>query len=160
MLPEYYIPPFKDFEHTYLYLILKENGYKKIESRDFCFDKDVFIIYYYSELKDRMIKINKKYAVYPVYTPREVFLNIETLDRLEEYSEKELENIQDLISSADENIKAMGIKILSRIHPKYILKMINNNKRRFYYASSIIPDDPYVKYLEDCATNRKWTGKI
>lgn len=153
MLPQKYIA--LGSYHSPVLDILNENGYKEIDIYSYMGPEEIFLVGRPTS-KDCYVGINPYIQKFPIYTPRQVFMEIETLDRLIEYSPEELTNLEIMLKSEDLSVIYLAAKLIARMRPEIIMRFVNLCPKMFYIFSNK-DEDPYIRVIQKLATEIIWS---
>lgn len=154
MLPQKYIV--LGSSESLILPLLSETGYKEISICDYTGPDEIFLFGHPSN-KDTQGNIYPKIRKFPIYTPRQVFMEMETLDRLIEYSPEELVNLETmLITYEDWSVVYLAAKLIARMRPDVMMKFINLYPRVFY-SFSAYDKDIYIRIAKNLAGEIVWS---
>lgn len=153
MLPQKYIV--LGNYHSPVLAVLNENGYEEIDVHGYTGSEEIFLVGRPTS-KDCYVTINPYIQKFPIYTPRQIFFEIETLDRLIEYSPEELVNLEKMLISEDLSTIYLAAKLIARMRPEIMIKFVNLYPRMFYNFSDE-DDDPYIRVIKKLAAEIVWS---
>ena len=154
MLPQKYIV--LGSSKSLILPLLDESGYKEINLYDYTGPDEIFLFGHTSN-KDSHAAINPYIRKFPIYTPRQVFMEIETLDRLIEYSPEELVNLETMLTTYEDwSVTYLAAKLVARMRPDVMMKFINLYPRVFYNFSAY-DKDIYIRIAKNLAGEIVWS---
>lgn len=154
MLPQKYIV--LGSSESLILPLLGESGYKEINLYDYTGPDEIFLFGHTSN-KDNHAAINPYIRKFPIYTPRQVFMKIETLDRLIEYSPEELVNLEIMLTTYEDwSVIYLAAKLVARMRPDVMMKFINLYPRVFY-SFSAYDKDIYIRIAKNLAGEIVWS---